>query len=138
MHSTTQRMLRFAAVGAASTVLYLVVYVIVRTWIGAQPSNLIALLVSALMNTGLNRRVTFGLVGRTSARTHAQGLIVFALGAALTSLSLFVLHRSDHDPGRSLEVATLLGATVVATLVRYALFSRWVFRNEIESGSSSS
>lgn len=138
MHSTTQRLLRFAAVGVASTALYLVVYVIIRTWIAAQPANLIALLVSAVMNTALNRRVTFGLAGRTSARTHAQGLLVFALGAALTSLSLLVLHANDRHPGRLLEVAVLLAATVVATLVRYALFSRWIFRAEIESGSSSS
>jgi len=127
--TSRRRVVRFAAVGIASTGLYLVIYVVTRSALGAQVSNLIALLLSAMANTVLNKRVTFEVAGRTSTRTHVQGLLVFALGAALTSGALSVLHASVHDPGRVLEVAVLLAATALATVVRFFLFSRWIFRH---------
>jgi putative flippase GtrA len=127
--SSRRRVVRFAAVGVASTGLYLIIYVVTRLALGAQASNLIALLLSAMANTVLNKRLTFEVGGRTSARTHVQGLLVFALGAALTSGALSILHALVHDPGRVLEVAVLLAATAVATVVRFFLFSRWIFRH---------
>jgi putative flippase GtrA len=122
-------MVRFAGVGVASTVVYLVVFVSLRTMCGAQLANLLALLISALTNTAWNRRLTFRIAGRTGLRAHLQGLAVFALGAALTSGALYALHALVHKPALLLEVAVLLAATAVATLVRFVLFSRWVFRS---------
>ena len=127
--NSRRRVIRFAAVGVASTGLYLVIYVVTRSALGPQMSNLIALLISAMANTVLNKRVTFEVGGRTSTRTHVQGLLVFALGAGLTSAALSALHATDHDPGRVLEVVVLLAATALATVVRFFLFSRWIFRH---------
>lgn len=121
------RAVRFAGVGIFCTVLYLVMFVLLRNGLGAQWANLLALLVSALANTVLNKRLTFGMAGRPGAREHVQGLAVFALGAALTSGALSVLHAADPGAGRVLEVVVLVVATGVATVVRFVLFSRWVF-----------
>ena len=121
------RAVRFAGVGVTSTVLYLAVFVLIRGGVGAQVANLVALLVSAVANTVLNKRLTFGLRGRPGPREHAQGLAVFALGAVLTSGALAALHASDRTAGRLLEVGVLIAATAVATVVRFVLFSRWIF-----------
>ncbi|MEP6814534.1 MAG: GtrA family protein [Marmoricola sp.] len=121
------QVVRFALVGVASTVLYLALYLLLRRALDAQPANLLALLICALTNTAVNRRVTFGVAGRTTARMHAQGLAVFALGAGLTSAALALLHAVQPDAGSLLEATVLVLATAVATAVRFVLFSRWIF-----------
>jgi putative flippase GtrA len=123
---------RFAAVGVLSTVAYLVIFVLVRGVVGAQPANLAALLITAVANTAANRRLTFGIRGRTgAARAQVQGLVVFALGLALTSGSLGILHAVTTAPSRTAEVALLLTANAVATLMRFLLLRGWVFRTSV-------
>jgi putative flippase GtrA len=126
----TRQLVRFAAVGAASTVAYLVLYVVLRGALGAQGANLVALLLTAIGNTAANRRLTFGVTGRTGvARHQAQGLLVFVLGLALTSGSLLVLHAVSAHPARAVELGVLVAANLVATALRFLLLRVWVFRS---------
>ena len=118
---------RFAGLGVASTIAYLLLFVLFRAVFGAQPANLLALLVTAVANTTVNRRLTFGQTGRTPLRVHGQGLAVFALGAALTSGSLAILSRTVPVPGLALQLAVLIVASAVATALRFVLFRRWIF-----------
>ena len=122
------QLLRFAAVGAVSSVGYVLLYVALRPVAGGQAANALALLLCALANTAANRRLTFGLRGRTGALRHqAQGLLVFTIGLALTSGSLALLHRTTPTPARGKEVGVLVAANLAATLVRFLLFRAWVF-----------
>ncbi|MEV1332333.1 dolichyl-phosphate beta-glucosyltransferase [Micromonospora costi] len=117
-----RQLARFAAVGVVSTLAYLLLFVATRGALGAQPANLLALLLTAVANTAVNRRVTFGITGRRHAgRHHAQGLLAFALGLGLTSGSLAVLHAVAGSPGRPLEVAVLVAANLAATVLRFVL-----------------
>ncbi|MFC8298401.1 glycosyltransferase [Micromonospora orduensis] len=117
-----RQLVRFAAVGVASTLAYLLLYVATRGPLGAQPANLLALLVTAVANTAANRRLTFGISGRRHAgRHHAQGLLAFGLGLALTSGSLALLHAVTAGPARSVEVAVLVAANLAATVLRFVL-----------------
>ncbi|MFG1677670.1 glycosyltransferase [Micromonospora sp. NPDC049282] len=112
---------RFAAVGAASTLAYLLIFVVARGPLGAQPANLLALLLTAVANTAANRRLTFGVTGRRNAgRHHAQGLLAFALGLAVTSGSLAALHAVTAPP-RAVELAVLVAANLAATALRFLL-----------------
>src|SRR3954447_2200477 len=123
------QLLRFAAVGALSTLAYLGIFVLLRGMVGAQAANLIALLLTAVANTAANRRLTFGIRGGTGAAVHhAQGLIVFGLGLALTSGSLALLNAVAPGASRGAEVLLLVAANAVATLLRFVLFRGWVFR----------
>jgi putative flippase GtrA len=120
---------RFAAVGALSTVLYLVLYLSLRAPLGAQGANAVTLLLTTIANTGLNRRFTFGVVGRQLATRHQlQGLIVFALVLGLTSGTLAIAHSIDSSPHPVIEVTLLVAANIAATLIRFLLLRRWVFR----------
>ncbi|MEU8088897.1 dolichyl-phosphate beta-glucosyltransferase [Micromonospora sp. NPDC049101] len=117
-----RQLVRFAAVGVASTLAYLVLFVATRGALGAQPANLLALLLTAVANTAANRRLTFGISGRRHAgRHHLQGLLAFALGLALTSGSLAVLHAADAVPARPVELAVLVAANLAATVLRFVL-----------------
>ena len=100
-----------------------------RPALGAQPANLVALLLTAVANTAANRRLTFGVRG-SEARVAAPGA-----GAG------GVRHRARGDqrlarrgarlvagPGRWVEVAALVVANAAATVVRFLMLRRWVFR----------
>jgi putative flippase GtrA len=125
----TGQLLRFAAVGVASTLAYLALYALLRTGVSQQWANLVALLVTAIANTAANRRLTFGVRGNDRAWKHqAQGLVVFAIGLGLTSGSLALLDALSAHPARAVELTVLIVANLVATGVRFLMMRIWVFR----------
>lgn len=125
----TGQLIRFAGVGVASTLAYLVLYAMLRAGVGPQAANLIALLITAVANTAANRRLTFGVSGKDGALRHqAQGLVVFGIGLALTSGSLALLGAASTEPSRFVELAVLILANLIATAVRFLLMRVWVFR----------
>jgi len=126
----TGQLLRFAAVGVASTLAYLILYAVLRTAVSPQWANLVALLVTAIANTAVNRRVTFRVRGNHGAWRHqAQGLIVFGIGLALTSGSLALLDAISTSPPKKVELAVLVLANLLATAVRFLMLRIWVFRS---------
>ena len=119
----------FAAVGAVSTAVYLALYLLLRSVAPAQLANVASLLITAVANTAANRRFTFGLRGRGGATRHqVRGLAAFGAGWALTAAALAGLHAAVPAPGRALEVAVLVVASLAAAAVRFALYRGWVFR----------
>ncbi|MGW0121288.1 glycosyltransferase [Streptomyces sp. NPDC003327] len=123
-----RQLVGFCAVGALSTLFYLALYSLFRLGAGPQLANAAALLVSAIANTAANRRLTFGVRGRDRAVRHqAQGLVVLAIGLALTSGSLAALGAATGDPAHSTELAVLVVANLAATVLRFLLFRLWVF-----------
>jgi putative flippase GtrA len=119
---------RFSAVGVVSTVAYVLLYVVLRTGMPPQGANALALLATAVANTSVNRRVTFGIRSRRAHLRHQlQGIVVFGVGLALTSGALAALHDAAPRAGRGVEVSVLVAAGVIATAARFVLFRSWVF-----------
>ncbi|OBK76018.1 sugar translocase [Mycobacterium sp. 1274761.0] len=126
--SLMRQTVRFATVGIVSTVAYLMLFMAIHGWLGAQVANLIALLVTAIGNTAANRRFTFGVAGRSRvARHHVEGLIVFGIALAITSGSLAALHALVPAPGRYVDAIVVVAANLLATVVRFVLLRGWVF-----------
>ena len=120
---------RFVVVGVASTAAYVLLYLLFCGVMTAQAANAISLLLTAVANTAVNRRFTFGIRGRMHAARHQlRGLIAFGIGLAVTSGALVALHAVSARPSRAAEVAVLIAANLVATVVRFALYRGWVFR----------
>lgn len=123
---------RFAGIGIASTLAYVAIYLLLRGALGALTANGLALAITAIANTAANRKLTFGIRGRAGALRHQlQGLIVFAIALAITTLSLGLLRAVDPDPGRAAELAVLISANLVATGLRFVALRSWVFRRAI-------
>ncbi|MGV0745571.1 glycosyltransferase [Mycolicibacterium sp. XJ870] len=126
--SLLRQVVRFGAVGVVSTLAYLVLFVALRSGLGAQAANLVALLLTAIGNTAANRRFTFGIAGAGSVtRHHLEGLTVFAIALTITSGSLGLLHAVTPQPHGGFELGVLVAANLAATIVRFVLLRGWVF-----------
>lgn len=122
------QVLRFGLVGVASTMAFAALYLVLQGPFGSQEANFLALLLTAAGNTAANRRFTFGIRGPAKLLTHQfQGLIVFLLAWGLTAPSLLILHAVNPDALPNLELLTLTGANIFATLMRFVLLRLWVF-----------
>jgi putative flippase GtrA len=125
----TSQLVRFAAIGVASTLANLLLYLLFRTFMGPIAANIVALLLTTIANTAANRRLTFGVRGRDGVARHQfQGLIVFGIGLGLTTGALALLGVVVANPGTALELAVIVVANLVATVIRFVLFRSWVFR----------
>ena len=119
---------RFLAVGVASTLAYALLFLALRTPLGAGGANVAALALTAIGNTAANRRLTFGVRGRAGLlRHHVRGALVFLLTLGLTTGALAVLHGLEPGPPRALELAVLVAASTAATVTRYVALRSWVF-----------
>jgi len=135
-----RQLARFAVIGGLSTLAYTLIYLLLRPDVGPQPANALALLITAIANTAANRRFTFARRGRQGALRHQlEGLLVFALGLAVTSGSLAVLHHAISSPPTAVEVGVLALANLLATVIRFVLLRSWVFhpaRRRPEAGAA--
>ncbi|WP_084435917.1 bifunctional glycosyltransferase family 2/GtrA family protein [Aldersonia kunmingensis] len=122
------QLIRFGIVGIGSTLAYAVLYLMLHAALGAQFANFAALLTTAVLNTAANRAFTFNVRGSANVYRHQmQGLLIFGIGLALTSGSLAALHQWLPDASKQIELAVLILANLIATLVRFVGL-RWVFR----------
>lgn len=120
------RPVRFMAVGGVTTVIYLVVYVIVFGWLGGQPANALALVLTADANTLANRRFTFRLPGWGSWQDRAKGGLAFLVTLLMTSAALWLLDLSGRH-GRTTEMVVLLAANLAGGLAHFLLLRGWAF-----------
>jgi putative flippase GtrA len=117
---------RFTVIGVTSTIAYVVLFLLLRLAMPAQAANVVSLLLTAAANTAANRRLTFGISGRSNAARHqVKGLIAVGVGLALTSGSLAMLGSARVS--RLAEVSVLIAANLAATVIRFLLFRHWVF-----------
>lgn len=119
---TVRRLTCFAAIGAASTIAYVLLYAGLRPVMSAGMANAVALAATAVANTAANRRLTFEVRGRDGlARDHAAGLVALGAALAVTSAALGLLDALAPSHGRLTEIAVLVVANTAATLTRFAL-----------------
>lgn len=128
-YPVVRQMIRFTGVGVVCTASSLAIYALLRPWIDPQLANAVALILTSLMNTALNRRLTFKITGRRKrTQDHLSGVMVIAIALIITGGSLGVLHllRPEATVAEELWTTTLSG--FVATAVRFTLLRHWIFR----------
>jgi putative flippase GtrA len=124
-----RQLLTFAVIGVISTLAYLALFAVLRAGLSSQVANALALVTTTIANTAANRRITFGITGqRGRVRHQAQGLIVFALGLALTSGALAGLHAVIAEPSREAELTVVTVANLAATVLRFILLRLWMYQ----------
>ena len=121
--------LRFAVVGVSTTVLHLGLFAALSLAVASQVANLLAILVTTVVNTYLNRVWTFGRRAGTGspAREQLQGLLVFLLTWGATGGGLAL--ASAFWPGASTPVQVLVIAVcnAVSTAARFVAMRYWIF-----------
>ena len=123
--TTIRQVGTFAAIGVVSTISYLTLYALLRAALPAAVSNAPALLATALGNTAANRRLTFRRRGGAGLlRHHLAGLGAFLLALTITSGSIVLLEAVAPSAGRLAEMAVLVIANAVATLMRFLVLRR--------------
>jgi putative flippase GtrA len=118
---------RFAGVGLASTVVYALLFLLLRPWAGVLGANLAALAVCTVGNTAAHGRITFGAQTPIGWRTQLVGNgVVFVTTAALTTLALAVALAASG--GAVAQIVALMVGTAGAALVRFVVLKAWLFR----------
>jgi putative flippase GtrA len=124
-----RQLVRFTGVGIICTATSLALYALLRPWLGPQLANAVALVLTSLMNTALNRRLTFRIAGqRRMARDHLNGVIVIAVALVITGGSLGVLHWVHPEATVADELWTTTLSGFLATAVRFTMLRHWIFR----------
>jgi putative flippase GtrA len=111
---------RFGAVGIASTVAYALLYVALHGPLTTDSANAMALAVAAMANIVANDRLTFSIRGRVGIlREHLLSGLVFLLAFVATSGLLDELGDVVKRPPVALQVAVLVIVSAVAILARW-------------------
>jgi putative flippase GtrA len=127
------QLLSFATIGLVLNVVYVGLYLLLRLAMGPTSANVVALLLSTLGDTTLNRRVTFGVRNRQTVAQHqALGLVLLGVSLAVTSASLWLLELVSPGASRFAEVVVLAAANIFVGLIRFLAFRTWM-RPEVGS-----
>ena len=121
---------RFASIGLVSTVLFGALFLLLFNPLGPFLADIVAVAVCTVANTSANRRYTFSLRGRRRRVRHQlAALVVALLPLALNLLTLALMVGAGVTSAVAMVVALTL-VNAVASLARFALLARWVFRPE--------
>ena len=126
--NTGAQILHFIDVGIISTVLYAVLFLLGIQFVSEPAANILALLLSTIANTALNRGHTFGVRSPHRRLTsQVKGLAAFGLCLAFTSAGLAVADEFTGPWATVGTLAVLTAANLAATVVRFVLMRTWVF-----------
>lgn len=113
-----RRLVSFAAIGATSTVVSLVLFLLLRGALGAIAANAVAVTATFLANTWANARLTT----RVARPRWREASAVYLGSLLLTSLALILVDTAGG--GAAAEVGALMFTWMLATLGRLALLRR--------------
>ncbi len=127
---TGGELVRFGAVGAACTALYLAMFLLLEGVVGPYWANAISLTATMVINTSAHRRFTFGRRGAgTRRREYLRAAGVHAAGLLLTTAALLVLDACSAAPSVAAEALVLTVVGGLASALRFVLMPAWVFRD---------
>jgi putative flippase GtrA len=121
------QLVRFASIGVVSTIVFALLFALLRPTLGEAGADVAALALCALANTAANRRLTFSLRGRAGRRRDlGAGLALAAVPLAMNLAALGLM--------ATLGVTSLLGLVTALTVTngvvalgRFLLLRNWVF-----------
>ena len=129
------QLVTFGVIGVGSTIAYAILYLLLRTHAHAQVANAVALLVTAVGNTLVNRRFTFGVRERRGiAGDLIAGFVALGLALLITSAAVAILGVVAPSAGRVVEIAVLTAANVLATLMRFLVLRTWIGSRATSAG----
>ncbi len=129
----------FGVVAVICTVVSMLIFAGLRQSLGTQWANAVSLALCSVLNTELNRRISFGVHGmHLWWRDQRRGLWVMLLALAMTGGSLWLLH--DLSPNASIvaELVVITLGNVASAVTRFLLLRYWIFRRLRSRGMAAS
>jgi len=121
-----RQLVSFGMVGAVSTAVSLVLFVLLRSTLGVAGATVLALGATAFGNLWANRRWTFGRRDATGRlRYYARSGLVLTAGMALSVVVLWAV--AGAGGGLAAEVVTLFLTWSLTMLARFRLLRTWAF-----------
>ena len=125
---TADQLLRFAGVGAVSTLGYLFLFVAWQPLLGPYNANALAMAIATLFNTAVHRELSRTTDGQDRrGRLYAVAAGSFAVSLGLTSLGL-VVAQWVAPSSLLAQVVAITAANACAAVVRFAVLRAWIFR----------
>ena len=122
------KLVSFAIIGVICTVAFALIYSALRQFTGPLASNVGAFSSTIGLNFLANRHLTFRR-HRGKLLTQAAGYgAVYVVGLGASSAALWAALDVFRHPAGVEELLLALGSGVLATVVRYLMLNRWVFR----------
>jgi putative flippase GtrA len=121
-------LLRFAGVGAVSTVAYVALFAVLEPGLGSYLANAVAIVLCSLGNTAAHRGMAGSArhgLARWRRLVVAGGLVGVSLGA--TTVALAAVRAVGLDSLLP-ELIAVAAANALAAVVRFAILRTWVFR----------
>jgi hypothetical protein len=126
--ATAEQLLRFAGVGAISTLGYLFLFIAWRPVAGNLGANALALAICTLFNTAVHKELAHTAPGPANlGRFAAVSAGLFGISLALTTLGLLAAHAISA-PSVPLALVAVTVANAAASVLRFAILRGWVFR----------
>jgi putative flippase GtrA len=126
--ATAEQLLRFAGVGAISTLGYLFLFIAWRPITGNLGANALALAICTLFNTAVHKELAHAAPGPANlGRFAAVSAGLFAISLALTTLGLLAAHAISPS-SLPLALVAVTVANAAASVLRFAILRGWVFR----------
>jgi glycosyltransferase involved in cell wall biosynthesis len=126
---------RYTSVGAVSTLVYVILYLLLRNSLGTYGANAVALALCTVGNTIAHARFTFGSKSAIPVlQAIAAGAGGFLIGVGFTSLGLG-LGQVLGATTPIAEAAAIVAGTVAGAVVRFLLLQAWVFRTHTRSSA---
>lgn len=127
----------FTGVGALTTGVNALLYLLLRNILDTGPANLLSLLLTTLGSTAVHRHMVFTGLPVRRLRLHLQSAATLAFYCASSTVALALLHFADDDPGSVAEAAAVAAMSVFGGVSRFAVLRLWVFqRNRRERARS--
>lgn len=125
----TKQLRGFAVVAVICTAISMTIFAGLRPFTGTQWANVISLALCSVLNTELNRRMSFGVSGRHLWwQDQRRGLWVMLLALAMTSGSLWILHMVAPQASLVVELVVIVLGNVASAVTRFLLLRYWIFR----------
>jgi putative flippase GtrA len=123
-------LLRFAGVGAISTLGYLVLFLACRQFMGLYAANALSLAFCALFNLALHKQLAHNTAGPARHRRFAGAAVgVYVISLTFTTLALLAA-RALAPTSLSVTVLAVTAASGVAAVLRFTVLRAWIFKPE--------
>lgn len=123
------QIVRYALVGASSTILAAALFLLLRNWLDAVPANLVSLTVSTAASTEISRRFAFGAVRPHRVRAWIQDVGTIIFYATYNSAALLLLHSILPKATALEETLTVVAASLGGGCIRFLVLRLWVFES---------